>query len=427
MPIVYPGVQVSLDTSESLVCKRQSSFSDDEENRSLSSFAGQSYFLGDGDTEAAEAARVAEAVAKAAAKGIVLDIREKVASCAQGSVINSFFIKKQAAFFTGRSWDDRNDFSYAEYSALTELEQLRLNRLHAVRWNYGRLLSEAECKEMSKGPSGDEDLRGNLQAERAFLQRSKENEGAREICTRKLYAGWCIWYVNNRHGTNEAIVMKLLLEKVASLVKEAEALFEKKTALGLLQSDLAVISRKLSELLKVEVTINSISDLQILNQEIQDKKIPSTAEHLFKKEMQLDAHCDLSKEVNIAIMVGEFRRKLDVLKALPINQSDPRKVAISQYEAAAVTSFVNYQSGYMDQDSFIKELQAAESQCARVLDDSCSRKLLKVAVNALTLCLTLGIANLIHKANTGEFLFFNQSAETKQMKEASQALKHSTA
>ncbi|MGJ3495575.1 hypothetical protein PsalN5692_00447 [Piscirickettsia salmonis] len=413
MPIIYPGIQVSLNTSESLVCKHRSSSSDDEESRSLSSLAGQSYFLGEGDTEAARAVKS--------------NVRDKAPPCAQGSVINSLFIKEQAAFFTGNAWDSRNSFSYAEYSALTELEQLRLNRLHAVRWNYGRLLSEAECKEVNKGSAGDEELRGSLGAERTFLQQPEENESAGQICTIKLYAGWFIWYVNNRHGTNEAIAMMFLLEKVASLIKEAEDLFEKKPALGLLQPDLAVISSKLSELLKVEVKINSISDLQGLNQEIQDKKIPLTAEHLFKKEMKLDAHCDLLKEVNIAIKIGEFRRKLDVLKALPINQSDRRKVAISRYEAAAVTSFVNYQSGYMDQGSFITELQAAENQCTKVLDDSCSRKLLKVAVNALTLCLTLGIANLIHKADTGEFLFFNQSAETKQLKEASQALKHGTA
>ncbi|QGP56221.1 hypothetical protein PsalMR5_03704 [Piscirickettsia salmonis] len=47
---------------------------------------------------------------------------------------------------------------------------------------------------------------------------------------------------------------------------------------------------------------------------------------------------------------------------------------------------------------------------------------MKVAVNALTLCLTLGIANVINKANTGEFLFFNQSAETKKMPDVSASL-----
>ncbi|OAJ33822.1 hypothetical protein [Piscirickettsia salmonis] len=100
------------------------------------------------------------------------------------------------------------------------------------------------------------------------------------------------------------------------------------------------------------------------------------------------------------------------------------EAAIGQYEATAVTCFVNYQSGHMDQNSFITELQTAENQCVKVLDDSYSRKLLKMAVNALTLCLTLGIANLIHKADTGEFLFFNQSAETKQIQDASASLRH---
>ncbi|ALA26161.1 hypothetical protein AVI51_12530 [Piscirickettsia salmonis] len=142
---------------------------------------------------------------------------------------------------------------------------------------------------------------------------------------------------------------------------------------------------------------------------------------LFKKEMGLDEHCDLSKEVTIAITVDEFRRKLDALK-LPINHSGPRKAAIAQYEAAAVTSFVNYQTGHIDKNCFITELQAAENQCIKVLDDTYSRKLLKVAVNALTLCLTLGIANLINKVNTGEFLFFNQSAETKKMSNISASL-----
>ncbi|OAJ33823.1 hypothetical protein [Piscirickettsia salmonis] len=41
--------------------------------------------------------------------------------------------------------------------------------------------------------------------------------------------------------------------------------------------------------------------------------------------MGLDENCDLSKEIDIAIMVDEFRRKLDVLKALPINQSGRRR------------------------------------------------------------------------------------------------------
>ncbi|AKP72931.1 hypothetical protein [Piscirickettsia salmonis] len=50
------------------------------------------------------------------------------------------------------------------------------------------------------------------------------------------------------------------------------------------------------------------------------------------------------------------------------------------------------------------------------------KNILKVAVNALTLCLTLGIANLINKAMTGEFLFFNQSAETKKMSNISASL-----
>ncbi|QGP65784.1 hypothetical protein PsalMR5_03696 [Piscirickettsia salmonis] len=262
MPIIYPGIQVSLDTRQSDRCK----------GRSLCSFSGQSYLIS------------------------LSKNKDQ-----QDQEINELFIKKQDALLEKKdgdgqkaSWDDRNAFFLSEYQELTLYEKLQLTKLHAARWNYGLILVE---KVLGLDSASNQDVMDEKRFVEKLNSFNPQYSGPINVDEKlRLYAAWFFCLVESE----------------------------------------------------------------------KNHKISLKAAKLFKKEMGLDEHCDLSKEITIATTVNEFRRKLDALK-LPINHSDLRKAAIDQYEAAAVTSFVNYQTGHIDQGSFIKELQAAENQCTKVL------------------------------------------------------------
>ncbi|RNC76630.1 hypothetical protein DA717_14900, partial [Piscirickettsiaceae bacterium NZ-RLO2] len=242
MPIIYPGVQISLDTRQSHRCK----------GRSLCSFSGQSYFSSHPTNKGQ-----------------------------QGEKIDDLFIQEQDAHLKkdedneNSGWDSRNLFFLHEYQELTLNEKLQLTKLHATRWNYGLILFD---KALDLDPSLASEPNQNILNEKRFVENLSsfnppDSDPIDVDKQLRLYAAWLFCLV--------------------------------------------------------EIEQERTSSLKVAK--------------LFKKEMGLDEHCDLSKEVTIAITVDEFRRKLDALK-LPINHSGPRKAAIAQYEAAAVTSFVNYQT-----------------------------------------------------------------------------------
>ncbi|WP_416430696.1 hypothetical protein [Piscirickettsia salmonis] len=100
MPIIYPGIQVSLDPRQSDRCK----------GRSLCSFSGQSYFSSHPTNKGQ-----------------------------QNTEINKVFIQEQDAHLEKKSedsensgWDSRNPFSLQEYLELTLNEKVQLTKLHAA-------------------------------------------------------------------------------------------------------------------------------------------------------------------------------------------------------------------------------------------------------------------------------------------------------
>ncbi|WP_059372358.1 hypothetical protein [Piscirickettsia salmonis] len=192
----------------------------------------------------------------------------------------------------------------------------------------------------------------------------------------------------------------------------------------LLENYLPEMSPSNSRLLTEKQFVESPSENELLQKlyagwfiyqvESQCAGISEATERLFKIEMDLAPNCELSKEKEIARKISLFRKSLNLLKARPEN-SNPRTIAaINKHELAILTSFIKYQLGQINQGDFEREIQTVEEQCAELLKDAPSKQFLKIAINILITCLTLGVANLVNKALTGEFLFFKNS-EAKQL------------
>ncbi|AKP73251.2 hypothetical protein [Piscirickettsia salmonis] len=88
--------------------------------------------------------------------------------------------------------------------------------------------------------------------------------------------------------------------------------------------------------------------------------ITPKVESLFKKEMELAADDDLSKEKAIAKKVDQFRAHITQLEALAVNQTDAIKVALNNYNLAAVKFFILSQLNQIDTPSFEEELKQAK-------------------------------------------------------------------
>ncbi|WP_395167906.1 hypothetical protein ACGP04_09745 [Piscirickettsia salmonis] len=110
--------------------------------------------------------------------------------------------------------------------------------------------------------------------------------------------------------------------------------------------------------------------------------ITPKVESLFKKEMELAVDADLSKEKAIAKKVDQFRAHITQLEALAVNQTDEIKVALNNYNLAAIKFFILSQLNQIDTPSFKKDLEQAKNECDKVLKDPQSRvTLLTIALN----------------------------------------------
>ncbi|WP_416431125.1 hypothetical protein [Piscirickettsia salmonis] len=140
--------------------------------------------------------------------------------------------------------------------------------------------------------------------------------------------------------------------------------------------------------------------------------ITPKVESLFKREMELAASDDLSKDKAIAKKVDQFRDHITQLEALAVNQTDAIKVALNNYSLVAVKFFILSQLNQIDSPSFKEELEQKKNECDKVLKDPQSRvTLLTIALNNPEINITEHLETIKHAPYLAKALLILHDAD----------------
>ncbi|WP_230584155.1 hypothetical protein, partial [Piscirickettsia salmonis] len=81
---------------------------------------------------------------------------------------------------------------------------------------------------------------------------------------------------------------------------------------------------------------------------------------------------------------NKFQEKIISLKELTINKTENRQTAIDSYAVKAFTCFTSKVLDKTNRETFKETLHSVQKECTQILDDSLSRKILKVITNFLS-------------------------------------------